>query len=160
MAGPSGSELRLLRPDGAALDAAADSDDALAAALGCTVVPGWATFTERLRAAPAGEWGTRFFVVDGELVGWGGFKGPPRDGAVEIGYEIAASRQGRGLATAAVRAMLAEAFAGAGVQRVLAHTLPERNASNYVLEKCGFRFEGDVVVRGMAVWRYAAPRAY
>jgi ribosomal-protein-alanine N-acetyltransferase len=159
MAGPSASGVRLLRPDGAALDAAADGDVALAAALGCTVVPGWETFTERLRAAPAGVWGTRFFLSGGELVGWGGFKGPPRDGVVEIGYEVAAARQGRGLATAAARAMLAEAFSDARVQRVLAHTLPERNASNHVLEKCGFRFEGEALVRGMQVWRYACARA-
>jgi ribosomal-protein-alanine N-acetyltransferase len=159
MAGPSDSGLRLLRPDVAALDAAAEGDGALAAILGCPVVAGWATFTERLRAAPAGAWGTRFFVSAGEVVGWGGFKGPPRDGAVEIGYEIAASRQGRGLATAAARAMVAEAFADDGVQRVLANTLPERNASNRVLEKCGFRFEGERVVRGMRVWRYACARA-
>ena len=81
--------------------------------------------------------------MDGELVGWGGFKGPPVEGAVEIGYEIAASRQGRGLATDAVRAMLAEAFADPAVTTVLAHTLPEPNASNHLLRKAGFRFEGD-----------------
>jgi RimJ/RimL family protein N-acetyltransferase len=163
MAGSSAaSDLRLLRADGAALDAAADGDDAFAAALGRPVVDGWATFTERLRTAPAGRWGTRFFLSGGEVVGWGGFKGPPREGAVEIGYEIAASRQGRGLATAAARAMVAEAFADPRVARVLANTLPERNASNHILEKIGFRFEGEALVRGTQVWRYAAsprPRA-
>ena len=151
--------LRLLRPDAVALDAAVEGDEALAAVLSCPVVAGWSTFTERLRAAPAGAWGTRFFVSGGELVGWGGFKGPPREGAVEIGYEIAAARQGRGLATAAAQAMLAEAFADPAVARVLAHTLPERNASNRVLEKCGFHFEGETLVRGMQVWRYACARA-
>ena len=38
-------------------------------------------------------------------------------------------------------------------------TLPQRNASNHVLEKCGFGFEREVLVRGMQVWRYACPRA-
>lgn len=153
------SPVRLLRPPAEALAAAADGDAALAALLGCSVVPGWATFTERLRVSPAGEWGTRFFLAGGELVGWGGFKGPPDGGDVEIGYEIAASRQGRGLATAAARSMVSEAFADPAVARVLAHTLPEPNASNHVLEKCGFRFEGDALVRGMAVWRYVTPRS-
>ncbi len=37
----------------------------------------------------------------GELVGFGGYKGPPVDGEVEIGYGIAPERQVRGLATAA-----------------------------------------------------------
>lgn len=151
--------VRLLAPDGAALLAASEGDEALTALLGCVVVPGWATFTERLRAAPTGRWGTRFFLSDGELVGWGGYKGPPADGAVEIGYEVAAARQGRGLATAAARAMVAEAFGDPAVARVLAHTLPERNASNHLLEKCGFRFEGPAVVRGMQVWSYALERA-
>ena len=152
------SGVRLLRPSVAALAAASDGDAALGALLGCEIVPGWSTFTERLLTAPAGTWGTRFFLFDGELVGWGGFKGPPSGGAVEIGYEIAAARQGRGLATAAARAMLAEAFADPRVDRVLAHTLPERNASNHVLQKCGFAFEGDAVVRGMTVWRYVHAR--
>ena len=69
---------------------------------------------DSLAADPARvEWGPRFFV-DGEpdsVVGWGGFKGPPVDGTVEIGYEIAAGVQGRGFATAAARAMVIEAFA-------------------------------------------------
>jgi RimJ/RimL family protein N-acetyltransferase len=146
--------VQLIRPDRTQLEAAA-RDGAVAAALGCDVVPGWATSTEQMRVSPTGPWGARFFVVDGELVGWGGFKGPPVEGAVEVGYEIAASRQGRGLATAAVREMLAEAFADPAVTVVLAHTLPEPNASNHLLRKAGFRFAGDRHVRGMAVWRFA-----
>lgn len=134
-----------------------EGDEALAAALGVTVVPGWVTFERALSGARAGQWGTRLFVEDGELVGWGGFKGPPVEGTVEIGYEIAAARQGRGLATAAARLMLEEAFTG-GATRVIAHTLPERNASNHVLEKLGFRFEGETLERGRAVWRFTRAR--
>jgi len=146
------------------LDAALDGDESLARALGHDVVPGWVTFTEALQptrdalAAQGGDatWGTRFFVSGEppELVGWGGFKGPPRDGLVEIGYEIAGTRRERGLATAAVRAMVAEAFADERVEAVIAHTLPERNASNRVLEKAGFRFDGDALESGRGVWRY------
>jgi RimJ/RimL family protein N-acetyltransferase len=102
-------------------------------------------------------WGARLFVSGEppELVGWGGFKGPPRDGVVELGYEIAATRQGRGLATAATRAMLAEAFADERVTKVVAHTLAEPNASNRVLAKAGFEFEGEASQSGRPVWRYA-----
>jgi len=130
----------LVRAELHLMDAALAGDEALAEALGHDVVPGWATFTEALgptRDAVAADssgalWGTRFFVAGhpAELVGWGGFKGPPRDGVVELGYEIAESRRGRGLATAATRAMLAEGFAHEQVTLVIAHTLPERNASN------------------------------
>jgi [ribosomal protein S5]-alanine N-acetyltransferase len=80
------------------------------------------------------------------------------DGVVEIGYEIAESRRGRGLATLAVRAMVAEAFADPRVGAVIAHTLAERNASNRVLEKCGFRFDGEALERGRVVWRFSLAR--
>jgi ribosomal-protein-alanine N-acetyltransferase len=93
-----------------------------------------------------------------ELVGWGGFKGPPAGGTVELGNEIAESRQGRGLATAATRAMVAEAFADQRVGAVIAHTLPERNASNRVLEKAGFRFDGEARDGDRAVWRFSLER--
>jgi len=160
--------MRLVRPRLDDLDAALAGDDALARSLGVAVVPGWVSFTEALdhtRAAIAADptrtnWGTRLFV-DGdppELVGWGGFKGPPAGGVVEIGYEIAESRRNRGLATAAVRAMVSEAFAGEDVTEVIAHTLPERNASNRVLETAGFGFEGETVEGGEPVWRFRLAR--
>jgi RimJ/RimL family protein N-acetyltransferase len=163
--------VRLVRPDLALLDAAVEGDDALAARLGHAVAPGWVSFTgalERTRdklAADPGDprWGTRLFVAGEppalEVVGWGGFKGPPRaDGAVEIGYEIAPGRQGRGLATDAARMMVAEAFADPAVRRVLAHTLPEPNASNHILAKLGFAFDGDVLEHGRAAWRWSLAR--
>jgi [ribosomal protein S5]-alanine N-acetyltransferase len=77
---------------------------------------------------------------------------------VEIGYEIAEARQGRGLATAAAKAMVDEAFGDAGVSTVIAHTLAERNASNRVLEKAGFVYDGESSEGGEAVWRYALAR--
>jgi RimJ/RimL family protein N-acetyltransferase len=160
--------IRLVRAELHLMDAALAGDDALASALGHDVVPGWATFTEALKplrdalaANPDGsEWGTRFFVSGDppELVGWGGFKGPPQGGVVELGYEIAAARRGRGLATAATEAMLAEAFADGRVTAVIAHTLPERNGSNRVLEKAGFEYDGEAVEEGEAVWRFRVAR--
>jgi RimJ/RimL family protein N-acetyltransferase len=107
----------LLAADVELMDAALTGDEALAEALGHPVVPGWISFTEALpptREALAADpsraiWGARLFLAGEppELVGWGGFKGPPDEGFVEIGYEIAASRRRQGLATAAVEAMLA-----------------------------------------------------
>jgi RimJ/RimL family protein N-acetyltransferase len=162
--------VRLVRADLHLLDAALVGDDALARALGHEVAAGWATFREALQRTrdalatnPDGSaWGVRLFVATEppELVGWGGFKGPPRDGVVELGYEIAEARRGRGLATAAVREMLAEAFADEGVTTVIAHTLAERNASNRVLEKAGFEHDGEAEEDGEPVWRFslASPR--
>jgi [ribosomal protein S5]-alanine N-acetyltransferase len=161
--------IRLVRPDVDLLDAAIAGDRPLERALGHDVVAGWATFREALRPTrdALGErsgdpiWGPRFFVTGDppELVGWGGFKGPPQDGVVELGYEIAESRRERGLATAAVRAMVEEAFADDGVEAVIAHTLAERNASNRVLEKMGFRFDGEAREGDTTVWRYSLARA-
>ena len=160
--------IRLVRADPSLMDAALAGDEPLARALGHGVVAGWATFTGALRptrdalaANPEGSrWGTRFFLAGDppELVGWGGFKGPPLDCVVELGYEIAESRRGRGLATAATRAMLAEGFAHEEVTLVIAHTLPERNASNRVLEKAGFVYDGEAREGGEAVWRFSHAR--
>lgn len=159
--------VRLIRPTVEHLDAAIESDEALAEALGHGVAAGWASFVEALPLAregvaadPDGPWGPRFFLVGEppELVGWGGFKGAPQNGAIEIGYEIAEPRQRQGLATAAAKAMLDEAFADSAVTEVIAHTLPERNASNRVLEKVGFRFTEATYEGDTPVWRYSLPR--
>jgi [ribosomal protein S5]-alanine N-acetyltransferase len=160
--------IRLLQPTVEQLDAAIAGDDRLAAALGHTVAPDWATFAEALphtrdavAANPDDLWGPRLFVTADppELVGWGGFKGAPKEGVVELGYEIAACRRERGLATAAAQAMVAEAFADPAVTTVIAHTLPERNASNRILEKVGFRFAEATHEGDQAVWRFSLRRS-
>jgi RimJ/RimL family protein N-acetyltransferase len=158
----------LVRPDLQLVDAALAGDDVLAEALGHDVAAGWAVFTRALQTTrdalvvnpEDALWGARFFVAGDppELVGWGGFKGPPSDGVVELGYETAERRRGRGLATAATRAMLAEAFADERVTAVIAHTLAQRNASNRVLEKVGFHYDSEALEDGMAVWRFVLAR--
>jgi len=163
------TRVQLVRADLELVDSALAGDAELSSALGVPVVPGWATFAgaleatrERLASDPAvSAWGTRLFVAGEppELVGWGGFKGPPQEGAVELGYEIAERRRGRGLATASVEAMLDEALADDEVTRVIAHTLPEHNASNRVLEKTGFAFDGETTERDTLVWRFARASA-
>lgn len=107
-------------------------------------------------------WGTRLFVTEDDpplMVGWGGFKGRPAKGVIELGYEIAPAEQGRGLATEATRAMLEEAFAAGEVRAVIAHTLAEHNASTRVLEKTGFVFDAEVAEEEVgAVWRWRLSR--
>ena len=161
--------VKVIRAELVLLDAAVTSDAALAEAAGCAVEPGWATFVgaleatrDSVRSDPASvAWGPRLFVGDDppRIVGWGGFKGPPADGVVELGYEIAERLRGRGLATAAARAMLNEAFADEGVTTVIAHTLPEPNASNHILEKLGFRHDGERRHGDETVWRYELRRS-
>lgn len=163
------SVVHLLQPGVEHFDAAIAGDDRLAEVLGHPVAPGWATFTEALPMAregvaadPDNPWGPRFFVAGEppELVGWGGFKGRPKEGVIELGYEIAEARREQGLATAAAQAMVDEAFADPAITEVIAHTLPERNASNRVLEKLGFRFAEETHEDEQAVWRFSLSRAY
>ena len=162
--------VRLVTPDLALLDAAVAGRAALAQALGHGVAEGWEVFGASVVRArdtvaldPEGtRWGTRFFVCDDPptLVGWGGFKGPPHEGAVEIGYAVAPGWRGRGVASTAVRALLREAWADPGVQAVVAHTLAEPNASVRVLQNAGFAKDGertDVSVGTVWRWRLARP---
>jgi RimJ/RimL family protein N-acetyltransferase len=87
----------------------------------------------------APEWLSYLFIDPdgGAVIGLGGFKGPPADGIVEIGYGIAPARRERGYATEAAR-QLVERAADRGVTTVIAHTLPETNASTGVLGRLGF----------------------
>ena len=68
-------------------------------------------------------WGPRHIMCDGQAVGTIGPLGPPEDGEVEVGYGLVEAARGRGLATEALRALLAETDA-AGV-RVRAGVRPD-----------------------------------
>lgn len=59
-----------------------------------------------------------------------------------LGYWIGRPYAGRGVGTAAVRAVLAHAFGALGLHRVEAACVPINHASRRVLEKAGFRQEG------------------
>ena len=147
------------------MEALAAGDDVFAARFGVPVVEGWAGFPEAVpmalesaRRRDTGTWVSHLiFDDDGSLVGFGGWKGPPADGVVEVGYAVAPARQGRGIATAAVRELIARARV-AGIDSVVAHTLPGRSASTSVLNRCGFTHVSDVPdpdcqVEGVA-WRW------
>lgn len=143
------------------LEALAEGDDVFASRFGIPVIAGWVGFPDALAPAIDGArrqsedpWGTHlFFDDDGALVGFGGFKGAPRDDEVELGYAVAPSRQGRGIATAAVEQLVSRARQ-CGVHRVVAHTLAEENPSTAVLRKCGFIWTGEVYESVGDVWRW------
>ncbi|MBN8678659.1 MAG: GNAT family N-acetyltransferase [Chitinophagales bacterium] len=98
--------------------------------------------------------------ADVRLIGTCGFKGTPGfDGEVEIGYEIAESYQGNGLATEAAGALVGYAFAHEAVKIVLAHTLAEKNASNTLLQKLGFQFIGEHIdIEDGKIWEWRLER--
>ena len=102
---------------------------------------------ELYRKAPrAAEWGG-FLVVDralGAVVGTCGYAhGPEADGSVEVAYYTFPGFEGRGYASAMAQELLARAERSGLVREVVAHTLPERNASTRVLEKVGLRHVGE-----------------
>lgn len=72
------------------------------------------------------------------LIGFTGFKGPPKDGRLDIGYAMLDSHQRNGYATEAVRTLTQWAFLDKRVQRVVGETLPDLTASIRVMEKCGY----------------------
>jgi len=161
--------VRLVTVDLALLNAALGDRAQLERALGCDVADGWDVFPQALRRTrdqvaddpQSARWGARLFVVQEPrtLVGWGGFKGRPRDGVIELGYAVAPSWQGRGVATAAVREMLREAFAVPEVQAIIAHTRAEPDPSARVLEKVGFVRAGEVPNEAVGTaWRFRLDR--
>lgn len=80
---------------------------------------------------------------EGVLIGDLGFKGAPRDNAVEIGYGIEAAYQKQGYGTEAVSQMLQWAFGDDKVVFVEAETEAYNEASQKLLTKCGFQPDGE-----------------
>lgn len=147
------------------LEALVEGDDVFEERFGIPVEPDWAGFPEavppvlaELRDGRPADWGPHLFFAadDGALIGFGGWKGPPVDGAAELGYAVAPARQGRGVATEVVR-ILVERARSAGVALVLAHTLPEESPSTGVLRRSGFTMVGEVAEGDDAVWRWELP---
>jgi ribosomal-protein-alanine N-acetyltransferase len=121
-------------------------------------------FLERVREAEAADfWRDGFGIVhfnENRVIGLCSFNGPPEaDGSVEISYFIAPDYTGLGYATEAARLLIDCAFANPLVQSVRAHTLPEHNASTRILQKCRFKYCGELIdaVDG-AVWRWELQR--
>ena len=158
---PPTVRLKPIQTDWAA--ALCEGDDVFATRFGLVVEPGWEGFPDTrhvlLTAAHADipmEWKpVLFFAEDSTLIGTGGWKGPPVDDAVELGYAVAPRHRRQGVATSVVQQLLHHAHAR-DVRVVLAHTLAEPNASTRVLERCGFERVAELVDPDEgAVWRWA-----
>jgi [ribosomal protein S5]-alanine N-acetyltransferase len=96
-----------------------------------------------------------FFVSQDALIGSGGFVGPPQDGVVEIGYELAPAFRGKGLGTAAAGALVEKARATGAVTTVIANTLAHDNPSTGVLRRLGFRWVRELFdPEDGPIWRW------
>ncbi len=83
-------------------------------------------------------------VIEGGVVGGGGFKAPPHEHRVEIAYFTAPEFEGRGHATRTARALIEIARQAEPALLIAAQTLPEENASTSILRKLGFRLHGNI----------------
>jgi RimJ/RimL family protein N-acetyltransferase len=63
---------------------------------------------------------------------------------VELFYGVDSGRWGDGIATEVAKSVVRMAFESVGLEELVGFTLPENAASQRVLEKCGFRHEGDI----------------
>lgn len=134
------------------IHAALDGRARLANALGASVPETWpheflddAAFRfvlRRLEEHPedAGWWFHFVIARAGHsLVGSAGYKGPPVNRTMEVGYGIVSDQRRQGYASESVRGLLGHAFARSDVDRVIAETYPSLIGSIGVLRVCGFR---------------------
>jgi len=83
---------------------------------------------------------------DGEIVGRGGFHGPPDErGMVEVGYAIDPEHRRKGYATALLAAMLKRAAEAPDALVVRASISPDNVASLATVAKFGFAHVGELM---------------
>lgn len=97
-----------------------------------------------------------FIEVDNEIVGTVSLKNISHSmGYAEIGYGIAETYHGRGVATKAVRMLVDKVLAETALRKLIAYVHDQNRASCRVLDKLGFQREGFLrehyVINGNAV---------
>ncbi|MDQ4148642.1 MAG: GNAT family N-acetyltransferase [Actinomycetota bacterium] len=81
--------------------------------------------------------------AEGDVIGEIGGSFVERAGAVVVGFSVVEPCWGRGYATEALRALISHMFEKQGVERVVAETFPDHDASRRVMEKAGMRWLGS-----------------
>lgn len=94
----------------------------------------------------------------GALVGRIGLINPEGWPGLELGWLVARSHWGRGLAPEGARAALGHAFEAVGAERVISLINPDNAASIRVAEKLGARFERETRVQDWHALVYAIDR--
>jgi ribosomal-protein-alanine N-acetyltransferase len=148
----AGASVSLVPATAAMIDAELEGADRLGTLLGAAVPPDWppehhtgevlrVTQDALGRPGAAGWWLHYVLMAEDRsatLAGVAGYKGPPTNGVVEIGYSVVPSFQRRGIATAACASLIDAAW-GRGAHVVTAQTLPELEPSIGVLRKLRFQ---------------------
>ena len=86
--------------------------------------------------------------ASGAAIGDAGFFVMPDGARVELGYRLARSHWGSGLAMEVAAKWLEVASAWYGLQRIFAYCHPDHAASRRVLEKLRFQFLGHEPIHG------------
>jgi [ribosomal protein S5]-alanine N-acetyltransferase len=94
-------------------------------------------------------------AATGEFIGYCGLRHLPDVGEVEVAYGLARDRWGRGLATEAATAAVADGFERVGLHRIVAYAVPANTASRRVIEKLGMTLEGETHLFDLDLVRYA-----
>ncbi len=107
----------------------------------------------QLRGFESYRW---FISAEGQVVGAVSLKNISHSmGYGEIGYGLAESHHGKGIATAAVKLLVEKIFRETNLRRLLAYVHEDNIASCRVLEKIGFQEEGllreHYVINGVPV---------
>jgi RimJ/RimL family protein N-acetyltransferase len=149
------TRFRLVAATAAHVSAEINDRDAFARLIAAQIPANWPPestadalplFLGWLQAAPAAVGWFGWYALAKEigapgpvLVGNAGFLGPPRDGAVDVGYSVLPQYQQRGIATEVVGRLLRWAFQESTLlQRIAAETEWSNPASVRVLNKLGF----------------------
>jgi [ribosomal protein S5]-alanine N-acetyltransferase len=107
----------------------------------------WRIRRDQIAADPASaDWVVRAAVdvAPGQVVGHGGFHGPPDDeGTVEVAYSVDPVWRRRGYAKAILAALLERAGAEPAVRAVRASIRPDNVASLATIKGFGFRKVGE-----------------
>jgi [ribosomal protein S5]-alanine N-acetyltransferase len=145
------SRLKLIGADAHLLRADLEGRETLGRALGVTIADAWPPehydppavewMLSAIASLPAHAVWRGYYIVLAQnppiLIGTAGYKSvPDNDGVVEIGYSVASSFQRQGIASEAVSALLAQAYAN-GASAVAAETFPTLVASLGVMRRCG-----------------------
>lgn len=93
-----------------------------------------------------------------QMIGFCGLQPLANTPDIEIGWWLARSHWGRGLATEAARAALHDGFERAALKRIVAIAHPDNRASRHVMEKLGMHFERNTQHKGIDVVLYATQR--
>ena len=118
-----------------------------------TILDHWAQYGYGLWVAEERE--------TGEMIGRIGLTNQvdfPAPNKVEVGWMLARSKWGRGLATEGARVVIRYAFEVLGVPTVISISRPQNSASIRVMQRCGLTLRGATHWRGHDVVWYAIER--